>query len=413
MIKLEILNGSLQISIDSSIILVTPSNLCAIDVLALYDSTPYIFIYNKFLGVSTSIFNQPLLSCEDALGVPFDVSSFILFSQNFGFYENVNEPFEYNKNGTGIQPKTLGGVCSLGAFGTFSKISGGVYNMRANDYAVIGGGSSNNACCFSVINASIGSYAGNYSVIGAGTNGANCSDVILGGVQNIARNYSQIIGGYISSAEDGGIIIGGNHNIAARTTFIGGGKDNYSKNTISTILGGAVNTIIAGCVTNISHNTIAGGVLNCMVASAKYFNTINGGCFNKISAEIGSTINGGFFHLISGCSDSTIIGGSINNITGCNSTILGGRCNIASSTSFGTMLGGCRNTVSNRNSTIVGGKCNSSSGLYSILIGNAITSTRANTTIINNLSIMDIPTSSAGLPSKSVWSNGNVLTIVL
>ena len=86
MIRLEIVDGSLQISTGGSIILVAPKDSCAIDVLSLYEATPRIFIYNKYLGTSTSIFNNPLSNCEDSTGTPFDVNSFIAFAEaNLGF----------------------------------------------------------------------------------------------------------------------------------------------------------------------------------------------------------------------------------------------------------------------------------------------------------------------------------------
>ena len=86
MIRLEIVDGSLQISTGGSIILVAPKDSCAIDVLSLYEATPRIFIYNKYLGTSTSIFNNPLSNCEDSKGTPFTVSSFIAFAEaNLGF----------------------------------------------------------------------------------------------------------------------------------------------------------------------------------------------------------------------------------------------------------------------------------------------------------------------------------------
>ena len=47
-----------------------------------------------------------------------------------------------------------------------------------------------------------------------------------------------------------------------------------------------------------------------------------------------------------------------------------------------------------------------------MIVGSNIVADRACATFVNNLSIKNIPTSSAGLPSGSVWSNGNVLTIV-
>jgi hypothetical protein len=47
-----------------------------------------------------------------------------------------------------------------------------------------------------------------------------------------------------------------------------------------------------------------------------------------------------------------------------------------------------------------------------MIVGNGITADRVCTTFVNNLSIKNIPTSSAGLPSGSVWSNLGILTIV-
>ena len=50
MIKLQIVDGSLQVSNNGTIILVAPKNSCAIDVLSLYDTIPLVVIYNKYLG---------------------------------------------------------------------------------------------------------------------------------------------------------------------------------------------------------------------------------------------------------------------------------------------------------------------------------------------------------------------------
>lgn len=46
-----------------------------------------------------------------------------------------------------------------------------------------------------------------------------------------------------------------------------------------------------------------------------------------------------------------------------------------------------------------------------MIVGNNITANRACTTFVNNLSIMDIPSSAAGLPANAVWKNSCVLTI--
>jgi hypothetical protein len=47
-----------------------------------------------------------------------------------------------------------------------------------------------------------------------------------------------------------------------------------------------------------------------------------------------------------------------------------------------------------------------------MIVGSCITADRQCATFVNNLSIINIPTGSVGLPSGSVWKNGNVLNIV-
>jgi hypothetical protein len=47
-----------------------------------------------------------------------------------------------------------------------------------------------------------------------------------------------------------------------------------------------------------------------------------------------------------------------------------------------------------------------------MIVGDNICANRACATFMNNLSIMNIPASSAGLPSGAVWSNLGILTIV-
>jgi hypothetical protein len=48
-----------------------------------------------------------------------------------------------------------------------------------------------------------------------------------------------------------------------------------------------------------------------------------------------------------------------------------------------------------------------------MIVGSNITADRACATFVNNLSIKNIPTGCAGLPSGSVWRNGCVLNIVV
>lgn len=84
--KLEIVIGSLQISINGTIVLVIPKDACAIDTLALSNATPTVSIFNKYLANFTPVFNQPLSTCVDFTDTPFTASSFITFAEaNLGF----------------------------------------------------------------------------------------------------------------------------------------------------------------------------------------------------------------------------------------------------------------------------------------------------------------------------------------
>lgn len=84
--KFEIIVGSLQISINGTVVLVIPKDACAIDTLALSNATPYASIFNKYLANFTPVFNQPLANCVNALNVTFTPSSFIAFAEaNLGF----------------------------------------------------------------------------------------------------------------------------------------------------------------------------------------------------------------------------------------------------------------------------------------------------------------------------------------
>ena len=84
--KLEMVVGSLQISINGAIVLVIAKDACAIDTLALSNSTPTVSIFNKYLANFTPVFNQPLSTCVDFTNTPFTASSFITFAEaNLGF----------------------------------------------------------------------------------------------------------------------------------------------------------------------------------------------------------------------------------------------------------------------------------------------------------------------------------------
>jgi len=84
--KLQIVFGSLQISFNDVIILVIPKNACAIDSLSLTQQTPYVSIFNNYLGSFTPVFSQPLSTCIDSTNVAFTTTTFIAFAEaNLGF----------------------------------------------------------------------------------------------------------------------------------------------------------------------------------------------------------------------------------------------------------------------------------------------------------------------------------------
>lgn len=84
--KLEIVVGSLQISNGGIIVLVMPKDACAIDTLALKNTTPIASVFNKYLANFTPVFNQPLSNCVDSTDTVFTTSTFIAFAEaNLGF----------------------------------------------------------------------------------------------------------------------------------------------------------------------------------------------------------------------------------------------------------------------------------------------------------------------------------------
>jgi hypothetical protein len=134
-------------------------------------------------------------------------------------------------------------------------------------------------------------------------------------------------------------------------------------------------------------SVIVGGIGNNIGISTTY-NTIVGGLNNSMSSYACYNFIGG---------------GSANNIAltgsgyGCYNFIGGGGTNVIDSVNNSAILGGLNNVIQHADTMIV---------------GNNICSDRDCTTFVNNLSIMNIPTSSAGLPIGAVWSNSGVLNIV-
>jgi hypothetical protein len=120
-------------------------------------------------------------------------------------------------------------------------------------------------------------------------------------------------------------------------------------------------------------------------------------------------VAGGAFHSASGI-QSSVVGGNRNTASNYYTFVGGGRVNTASGC-YAMIVGGHNNTASGCRAGIMGTN-NVASCYHSYVIGVGITTDRQCTTFVNNLSIKNIPTSSAGLPSGAVWSNAGILTIV-
>jgi len=96
MLKLQIVDQSLQVSDGANNILVAPKEYCAINVLRLYEDVPYVEIFNKYQGGNTTLFVQPLSLCVDSTNTAFTVNSFIAFAEaNLGFSTVTVIPSNY------------------------------------------------------------------------------------------------------------------------------------------------------------------------------------------------------------------------------------------------------------------------------------------------------------------------------
>jgi hypothetical protein len=224
------------------------------------------------------------------------------------------------------------------------------------------------------------------SIVSAGT-GLNSTERT--GLNNCAQGDISVVFGSCNFASDVWATISGgccNQAIASRATIVGG-NFNSASGSASFIGGGSSNNTSGGLA------SILGGQLNQAGASN-----------SSIAGAGNSTVNG---------NHSFIGGGQLNTVTSACSSILGGRNNSVGST-FSLISGGCCNIAcsSGCRTGILGGHFNRTINNDSFVVGSCIITDRACTTFVNNLSIMNIPTSSAGLPSKSVWSNAGVLTIV-
>jgi len=244
-----------------------------------------------------------------------------------------------------------------------------------------------------------GSLSGCFNQVMLGSNYIQVNSVISGGGSNI-----------INSALS--TIMGGKENQICNNSYtffgvIGGGYTNAINERRSSIGGGFGNNVSG------FYSTIGGGISN--NNNAYNLATILGGNDNQIGlSALNSTIIGGRCNCMSVFSNnSTIVGGLFNYTKSTHSFIGGGRLN-QSLGPFSVIVGGVCNSTPECSSGILGGRCNCSTCSDSFIVGSNITTDRTCTTFVNNISIKNIPTASAGLPSGSVWrcTADNTLRIV-
>jgi hypothetical protein len=178
----------------------------------------------------------------------------------------------------------------------------------------------------------------------------------------------------------------------------------------ATISGGYQNTLSGG------YATIGGGFYNYIENTARGF--IGSGAGNKLVNGNGSFIGAGNNNNICTSGYSSITSGNSNNIN-CsgNSIIVGGTQNNICTLSSYVIIGGGRLNSINTNSQysgIFGGRSNTITNFTdTFIVGSSIIADRSCATFVNNLSIKNIPTSDAGLPSGSVWLDSATCTLKL
>ncbi len=186
---------------------------------------------------------------------------------------------------------------------TFAFIGGGLNNLVASEWSVIGGGSGN------VININPAGAPIVASTIGGGLMNSNTA------------SYGTVAGGFGNSVSGMyGTIAGGSNNVASGyASVVGGGDPNYALAPFSSVLGG-------------NHNSASGDHA-----------TVGGGSFNS-AFGIGSTVAGGEQNSAN-ATEATVAGGSQNSASGPEAAVGGGQQNVASG-QYGAVPGGYYNSAS-------------------------------------------------------------------
>jgi hypothetical protein len=210
-------------------------------------------------------------------------------------------------------------------------------------------------------------------------------NTIAGGAFNTITGYTSgatISGGYQNTISNGyASLVGGNYNYIHNSYYslLGAGYGNVIQTSLSVFIGVGSNNCICS---NSARSGIVSGFQNVIIC-----NSTN------------SIIGAGQYNNISSSNNSSILGGSANFINTSNQSIIGGGGNntISTYSCYSAILGGQSNTISNFACTFI--------------VGSNITADRCCATFVNNLSIKNIPTSDAGLPTKSVWFDATTCTL--
>ena len=240
----------------------------------------------------------------------------------------------------------------------------------------------------SIVTASGFSTGGGSSVMVAGS---GAGSVLRNGNLNISSNCaSTVSGGRWNTASGRYSTIGGGrcNTTSGNYSFVGGGNGNRVEGFHQFIGGGTLNTILFGTPITNDRTSILGGECNTIFAGQQ--SAIAGGGRNII----GSTICQGTQSFIGAGNNNTTLQPYSFIGAGFYNTVLGIRSSIIS---------GCYNVITSADSGIIAGNNNTIGCQRSFIVGSNITTNRACATFVNNLSIMNIPTSSTGLPTGAVW----------
>lgn len=225
-------------------------------------------------------------------------------------------------------------------------------------------------------------YGCNVVVAGNGNQSLGQNAFVGSGYNNVASGDFSFIGNGFSSGNYGKF-----NNASGTHSFIGNGVNNTASGFESFVGNGYNNRATGGI-------SFATGYANYV---SGYYSSIVGGASNTLTGRV-SFIGAGSGNRNTAYFGAAIVAGSGNCVNANSSSVVAGKDNCVYS-SCSSILGGIQNVIPAVNNE-------------SFILGSCITADRSCATFVNNLSIMNIPTSPVGLPAGSIWKNGAVLNIV-